>query len=694
LRKTGQISALILATALAWISSCRDAPRDNLFDPETEILLVSVLSPADSSVYFSGEAIEFQVIAHTGYEDLEAGSSYLWKSSISGTLSNLRDFSVDSLPTGTHRITVIVEDSLLGGGSTSFTLTVKEVDELEVRITSPPGDTVFLVGGYIVPVADEYVPEEVVVAGRAWYFGENSGIDDVTISNPDTVVWNNTGTFNLVYQLVDSYGRAASDTVAVEVLATSEPPVAIIISPSTDTTIVLGASIFLEALEFKSSAEIAERVWEYPENSGLETLHDSVLAPGWRTISTEGDFEIVFRVTDFWGAVGRDTVTVTVIDTVTPPQPPTANISEPGSDSTIAQGNAIEFSATDSDSDGWIVDREWLWDDNSGIAADLATDTTASPGSRTFLQVGTFIIRYIVTDNTGMTTRDSVSITVEANQLPTATITSPSADTTVAAGDSILLDADGDDPDGSSITTQWSYRVNNGDLNVLFSFVEPGYFNLAGMDGTVRVYYSVTDNDGASISDSVKVTVVPNELPTAWIISPGKDTVVQWSTVSFLGDDSDSDGEVISRAWSNTYITSIDPDVDTTKAIGPKLMNVSGVHRINYTVTDNSGGTGSTFRIITVNPNFHPEASIFSPDKDVTISVGSSVSFAATDNDPDGTIVSRVWDYDDSGIPPDLSAIPGNRTFNKQGTFKIIYTVTDNMNISWSDSVTVTVGAL
>ena len=39
----------------------------------------------------------------------------------------------------------------------------------------------------------------------------------------------------------------------------------------------------------------------------------------------------------------------------------------------------------------------------------------------------------------------------------------------------------------------------------------------------------------------------------------------------------------------------------------------------------------------------------------------------------------------------DSVAIPGNRTFNIEGVFEIIYTVVDNVGISWSDSVTVTV---
>ncbi|MBN2290125.1 MAG: hypothetical protein JXQ83_12390, partial [Candidatus Glassbacteria bacterium] len=236
MRRTSHIPVLALAAALLWQVSCRDAPRDNPFDPEAGILLVSVLSPQDSSVFLVGEKVEFRALARTGYDDLPAGSGWLWSSSISGQLSNEAEFSTDSLPSGTHRITVLVEDSLWGQGSAHVAVTVKELTELMVRITSPAADTVFLAGGLFSPAAREYIPDGISVSGRAWHFGDGSGIADITAAAPGTVVWDIPGTFEMTYQVVDTYGRSAADTLVVTVLATSEPPLVKIISPAADTT--------------------------------------------------------------------------------------------------------------------------------------------------------------------------------------------------------------------------------------------------------------------------------------------------------------------------------------------------------------------------------------------------------------------------------------------------------------------------
>jgi len=792
LKRIGNIPAVILVSALSWLASCRDAPRDNPFDPEAEILLISVLSPPDSSVFLIGETIDFRVSARAGYTDQPAGSGFLWESNISGLLSEDPEFSIDSLAAGTHQITVTVEDSLQGQGSTAITVTVKELDVMIVRITNPPGDTVFLAGGYFKPAAEELIPEGTTISGRSWQFGEGSGISDVTVADPDTVVWNIPDTYSMIYRVVDTFGRAAADTATVTVLAASEPPRVKIVSPAPDTTVTLGDSFFLKGMEWESTSGIAQRKWVYPVNSGLETVEDTVAEPGWRKIIYPGSFMLFYLVTDFRGAVGRDSIIITVSDTLPPPpppvaeilspqaestitefdslyiegrvtpdeavgalkleywnygetsgiapdslakpgwrwftvvgvftvsyivrdtldredtatvlvtveenRPPKADIIEPADDMTILQGQSLTFSgsAEDTEPGGRIASHFWTWGDNSGIAPDSTVDTLAGPGSKIFPNSGTFIIRYIVLDNLGAQGRDSVTITVAANQVPTAEITSLPDDTTITAGDSIPLVGTGGDPDGTPVSLQWSYRIDPDPPTMLDPLQPPAYLILE-QDGTYWVYLTVTDSVETFTTDSVRVVVEPepfNFTPTASILVPSKDTVVvAWSTISFLGEDDDEDGEIVFRRWSNGASVSIDTLADTTAAIGPILFKGPGVFRIKYTVTDDRGASYTAWRIVTVQPNNYPTANIVSPSEDVTITVGGMVTFAALDSDPGGEIVLRVWDYGaNSGIPPDSVAMPaGNRIFNNPGTFTVIYTVTDNLGISRSDSVTVIV---
>ena len=96
---------------------------------------------------------------------------------------------------------------------------------------------------------------------------------------------------------------------------------------------------YFKAVDFESSSgsEIAARLWEYPEGSGLETYQDSTREPGWRKLVYPGEYSLVYRATDLLGAVGRDTVTVTVQDTVPPAPPPVVTITSPAADLTLVQ---------------------------------------------------------------------------------------------------------------------------------------------------------------------------------------------------------------------------------------------------------------------------------------------------------------------------------------------------------------------
>ena len=176
---------------------------------------------------------------------------------------------------------------------------------------------------------------------------------------------------------------------------------------------------------------------------------------------------------------------------------------------------------------------------------------------------------------------------------------------------------DPEDPEGTMISIRWSYRLESG-LPDTLDPVEPPAFLVLDQEGTYWVYFTVTDSVGASASDSVKVVVEPkpfNNPPTASVVSPSKDTVVvAWSKISFIGTDSDKDGQVVSRQWSNGAIKDFDPAVDTTSATGPKLFNIPGTFRILYTVTDDREDSFSAWRIVTVLANFHPTAEIVSPD--------------------------------------------------------------------------------
>ncbi len=106
-------------------------------------------------------------------------------------------------------------------------------------------------------------------------------------------------------------------------------------------------------------------------------------------------------------------------------------------------------------------------------------------------------------------------------------------------------------------------------------------------------------------------------------------------------------------------------------------------------MTDDGGAT-SVPDTVTVTALPGPTATIDGPGQDTTITLGDSITFAGSASDPDGTIQSHAWDFDDGGT----SAVedPGAHLYGARGVHVVTYRVTDDDGVtSAPDSVTVTV---
>ena len=189
---------------------------------------------------------------------------------------------------------------------------------------------------------------------------------------------------------------------------------------------------------------------------------------------------------------------------------------------------------------------------------------------------------------------------------------SPSADAgldqTVEAGDTVTLDGSGSsDADGTVATYQWAQATGpavslSNDNQVTTSFAAPG----VDTDTMLVFRLTVTDNDGATNSDSVSVTVQPvvpvNQPPTA---NAGPDqTVDAGSVVMLFGSGSDSDGTVTSVQWSQTAGATVSlsmQDQLLTSFVAPEV-DVDTTFMFRLTVTDDDGATASDDASVTVQP--------------------------------------------------------------------------------------------
>jgi lysophospholipase L1-like esterase/dienelactone hydrolase len=404
-----------------------------------------------------------------------------------------------------------------------------------------------------------------------------------------------------------------------------------------------------------------------------------------------GVYKIELKVTDNLGAIARDTVTITV-NTVDP-MPPVANAGAPIS-TTLPADSVLLSGTASSDPDGSITGYKWT--KISGPDEYGFEDSTLVNARVRDLVVGTYIFELMVTDNSGMTGKDSVTVTVlpVPNQLPVA-----------KAGTNIVIDYPGTstpldgslsaDNDGNIVSYRW--RKISGPASFAIddsTVVNPVISELA--PGTYVIELKVTDNENAIDRDSVTVVVgsPPNQLPVA---DAGDDSfIVLPGTLQLNGNGSDDpDGTINSYHWLKVSGPA-SFNINNANIINPTISNLSpGIYVVQLTVTDNSTGTDRDSITITVYPplNTLPVARAGN-DQTITLPANSVTLSGSTSSDNNGAIISYQWTQVAGPSAAVLSA-PGAMNTNAgslvEGLYRFELTVTDDSSTVDTDTVAITV---
>ena len=295
-----------------------------------------------------------------------------------------------------------------------------------------------------------------------------------------------------------------------------------------------------------------------------------------------------------------------------------------------------------SDPDGTIVSYEWR--EGGAVLA-----FGASPS--VFLSVGTHTLTLEVRDDHGATGTDSVVVTVTRNEPPTANA-GPDQTVTDVAGDGaevVILNASASsDANGTIVAYEW----REGD-RVIAAGASP---SVSLAVGTHPLTLQVTDNDGATGTDSIVVTVNPNLRPTA---NAGPD-----QTVTDTGGDgaevvilngsasSDADGSISMAGYEWREGTSV-----IAVGVSPAVSLSVGAHTLTLQVTDNHGATGTDSVVVTVRPPAPAQTTAHVGDLDGSSAVNKSnwtaratVTVHNADHLPvAGAVVTGTWSGDAAG---------------------------------------------
>jgi hypothetical protein len=313
------------------------------------------------------------------------------------------------------------------------------------------------------------------------------------------------------------------------------------------------------------------------------------------------------------------------------------------------------------------------------------------------------IVNPVNPDSTSQTVSSQTISSGEETISSRATNQAPRAkagnDQTITLPANLNLDGSGSsDDDGSIASYQWTKEVGPSITIASPTSAQTAVTGLTG--GSYRFRLTVTDNKGATGSDTVHITIngtggtPTNQAPT---VNAGTDKTITLpaNSLSLTGTASDADGTVASYLW-----TKVSGSGGTIASANSATTNITGLTAGSYVfslkATDNQGATATDNVTVTVNSGTTNQPPTVNAGTDKTITLPTnSVSLTGTASDPNGSVASYLWTKV-SGFGGYISS-PNSATTNitnlTAGSYVFSLQATDNQGATATDNVTVTVNS-
>lgn len=296
------------------------------------------------------------------------------------------------------------------------------------------------------------------------------------------------------------------------------------------------------------------------------------------TFSEEGTYEAKLVVKDEEGLSANATVTIVVSSPSN--EAPVAKVT-----TNTTSGLApleVKFTGSGSTDDSSIKSYAWNFKDGS-------TSTTANP-THTFTKEGSYSVELTVTDEQGLTDKETVAITVSEpeNEAPKAKVSA-----SVTSGQvplQVKFTGSGSTDDDSIKSYAWNFKdgSTSNTANPTHTFEKAGTYTVA---------LKVSDEQGLSDTETISITVnephneAPESRPKANVTNGTAPLQVQ-----FDGDDSTDDKGISSYFWDFK-------DGSTSNQANPShTFGDPGTYGVSLTVADEDGLKSTKTVTVTVNP--------------------------------------------------------------------------------------------
>lgn len=451
------------------------------------------------------------------------------------------------------------------------------------------------------------------------------------------------------------------------------PPTLTLDSPADGARFVVGETVVLAATAADTDGSIA-RVEFFSDATLLGAVSNSPFQLNWPA-SGSRRYNLSAIATDNLGAIA-----VAAPIAITVSARPTVNINSPANNTWYTEGDNVTFRCSSSDSDGRVVSVDWF---NGNSLAATITNGAFFEFTWSNAPAGSFTFRAVATDNLGFTST-SAPVTININDRPSVTITSPTNGAVYPARTTLTIIADPVDSDGTINRVQF---VEVGGAYLGAAFNPPYQITWQNiLPGTHRIKATVYDNRNAS-GESLEVSFIANESPGIAIIAPGQNTVFgAGSNITVTVTISDFE-QAITRAdlIANGSVVASIAHPPAGVPVGIVWTNPPpGSHLLNAAVTDSYGATNIA-STVSIFINLPPTVELLAPTNGAIFTTDTPISLQAQASDSDGTINSVVFMNHNSAFGISTSGgNPYSFSWNNPptGTHLIAAWVTDNYSAS------------
>ncbi len=328
----------------------------------------------------------------------------------------------------------------------------------------------------------------------------------------------------------------------------------------------------------------------------------------------------------------------------------------------------VNFMANNSTDDVKIVSFNWDFkDDTSG--------TEINP-EHTFTEVGVYIVALTVTDESGLKSTDTVTISVTEtdNQAPEAII-----DATPKFGEAPLkVSFDGGNSTDDKSITSYAWDLKDGSkanaVDFEYTYDSPGEY---------EVELEVSDENGLTDTTSVLITVTEpeNKGPIA-VVSANPTNGAAPLNVQFTSDNSSDDNGITSYFWD------FKDGTNASTANPSHQFENPGTYEVELTVKDAQELMDKKTITIVVSENQNTPPVAVATASPLSGKAPLTVQFLGDSSSDNSGIKSYSWDFRDGST---AAVANPSHTFIDPGVYTIILTVKDAQGLSSSQEVQIDV---